>query len=187
MSEVEEKVNESDGLYTILVVEDDKGLQRLIHKRLSRDGFNVKIASTGKEAIACVEKKGDILLLLDFRLGDMTGREVLDSLSASGFTVPFIIMTGHGDERIAVEMMKLGAKDYLVKDDAFMDILPRVLENVLKQLLTEHKLARAKTALLESEKRFRLIFNSGTDTIFLNEVTVVVTECSLLLFAIDFC
>jgi len=170
MSEVEEKVNEIDGLYTILVVEDDKGLQRLIHKRLSRDGFNVKIASTGKEAIACVEKRDDILLLLDFRLGDMTGREVLDSLSASGFTVPFIIMTGHGDERIAVEMMKLGAKDYLVKDDAFMDILPRVLENVLKQLLTEHKLSRAKTALLESEKRFRLIFNSGTDTIFLNEV-----------------
>lgn len=170
MIDVEEKVNEIERLYTILVVEDDKGLKRLIQKRLGRDGFKVKLTATGKDAIACVEKEDDILLLLDYRLGDMTGKEVLDSLSARGLAVPFIIMTGHGDERIAVEMMKLGAKDYLVKDEAFIDILPRVLENVLKQLLTEHKLSRAKTALLESEKRFRLIFNSGTDAIFLNEV-----------------
>jgi PAS domain S-box-containing protein len=170
MIDVEEKVNEIERLYTILVVEDDKGLKRLIQKRLGRDGFKVKLTATGKDAIACVEKEDDILLLLDYRLGDMTGKEVLDSLSARGLAVPFIIMTGHGDERIAVEMMKLGAKDYLVKDEAFMDILPRVLENVLKQLLTEHKLSQAKTALLESEKRFRLIFNSGTDAIFLNEV-----------------
>ncbi|MCI0471514.1 MAG: ATP-binding protein, partial [Candidatus Aminicenantes bacterium] len=82
-----------------------------------------------------------------------------------------IIMTGHGDERIAVEMMKLGAKDYLVKDDTLLEILPQVLRNVLNQLSMEQKLALAKAALLESEKRFRLIFNSGTDAVLLNEAT----------------
>lgn len=170
MNQPEENIQNVEQSFKILVVEDDKGLQRLIQKKLGRDGFHVSLAANGKDAIAFVEKEKKVILLLDFRLGDMTGKDVIDSLSAKNLVVPFIIMTGHGDERIAVEMMKLGAKDYLVKDETLMGILPRVLENVLKQLSTEQKLAQAKTALLESEKRFRLIFNSGTDAIFLNEV-----------------
>lgn len=170
MNESQEKSNRVGRDYKILVVEDDIGLQRLVEKKLVREGFKVVPAFNGKEAVNLVEKEGDVLLLLDYRLGDMTGREVIDNLSEKGFTSPFIIMTGHGDERIAVEMMKLGAKDYLVKDDTFMEILPQILENVLKQLAMEQKLEQAKAALLESEKRFRLIFNSGTDAMFLNEV-----------------
>lgn len=170
MNKSDEKITGFALPFTILVVEDDEGLQRLIQKRLGRDGFTVTPAYNGKDAIAYIEKEDNVLLLLDYKLGDMTGKEVIDRLAGKGFAVPFIIMTGHGDEKIAVEMMKLGAKDYLVKDEAFMEILPQVLENVLKQLLTEQKLSQAKTALLESEQRFRLIFNSGTDAIFLNEV-----------------
>jgi PAS domain S-box-containing protein len=170
MNSPEENVHDLEPSFTILVVEDDQGLGHLIRKRLLRDNFEVVVASNGIEAISFIENKDNVLLLLDFRLGDMTGKEVIDRLKCKDLNVPFIIMTGHGDERIAVEMMKLGAKDYLVKDEAFMDILPRVLENVLNQLVTEKKLSRAKAALLDSEKRFRLIFNSGTDAIFLNAV-----------------
>lgn len=163
------EANDTENIYSILVVEDDKGLQHLIQKKLERDGFSVAAALSGKDAIAWVEKKSDTLLLLDYRLGDMTGKDVIDTLMKKEITVPFIIMTGHGDERIAVEMMKLGAKDYLVKDETLLEILPQVLRNILNQLSMEQKLALAKAALLESEKRFRLIFNSGTDAILLNE------------------
>ncbi|MCK4765943.1 MAG: response regulator [Candidatus Aminicenantes bacterium] len=167
MSEVKQTIDEIKKLYTVLVTEDDLGLQRLIRKRLARDGYKTAQAASGQEAIDHLEKEKTALLLLDFRLGDMTGKEVIAKLAGKGQTVPFIIMTGHGDERTAVEMMKLGARDYLVKDEGFLEILPQVLEKVINQLSMEEKLTQARKALRESEKRFRLIFNSGTDAIFL--------------------
>ncbi len=169
MKELEGKVNEIKNLLSILVVEDDKGLVHLIQKRLEREGYRVITSFSGEEAITTVLKEREVLLLLDYRLGDMTGKLVMDRLLQMGLNVPFITMTGHGDERTAVEMMKLGAKDYLVKDEAFIDILPQVLDNVLHRLLMEKRLSLAKQALEESEKRFRMIFNSGSDAIFLND------------------
>jgi PAS domain S-box-containing protein len=154
----------------ILVVEDDRGLNRLICKRLQRNNFTVTAAYSGKEAVARVEEEPDVLLLLDFKLEDMSGREVVDSLNQKGIHMPFVIMTGFGDEKIAVEMMKLGARDYLVKDKSFIEMLPKEIEQVVGQLLTERKLSHMEKALTESENRFRMLFNSGTDAILVHEI-----------------
>lgn len=154
----------------ILVVEDDQGLNRLIRKRLQRNNFTVDAAFSGKDAVARVLENPDILLLLDFKLEDMSGREVIDKLHEQGVSVPFVIMTGFGDERIAVDMMKLGARDYLVKDKNFLEILPQEMEQVSGQLLTERKLSHMEEALQESENRFRMLFNSGTDAILVHEI-----------------
>ncbi|MCI0471621.1 MAG: response regulator, partial [Candidatus Aminicenantes bacterium] len=78
--EIATEANDTENTYSILVVEDDKGLQRLIQKKLERDGFNVAAALSGMDAVAWVEKKNDTLLLLDYRLGDMTGKDVIDHL-----------------------------------------------------------------------------------------------------------
>jgi len=170
MTDIDKNTSEMRNQIQILVVEDDRGLLKLIEKRLTRDGYRVKCAASGKEAVDILSAEAEMLLLLDYRLGDITGKELIDRLLEKDIQAPFIIMTGHGDERTAVEMMKRGARDYLIKDEAFIDILPRVLDNVLNRLLIEQKLQVAKLALQESEKRFRLIFNSGSDAIFLNEV-----------------
>ncbi|MCP4150212.1 MAG: MEKHLA domain-containing protein [bacterium] len=154
----------------ILIVEDDEGLRRLIRRHLRRNKYTVATASSGEEAIAAVTAKPDVLLLLDFRLQDITGREVIDRLKEKGFDVPFIIMTGNGDERIAVEMMKMGAKDYLVKDKNFLEIIPQVIEQVLTRLYTDKKLEGMEKALRESEYRFRMLFNSFTDAILVHEM-----------------
>lgn len=155
---------------SILVVEDDIGLSRLIRKKLEQRHFKAEIASSGQEAIAYALKNPNIFLLLDYRLGDMTGREIVEKLKQQDRELPFIIMTGHGDERIAVEMMKLGARDYLVKDQQFIEVLPQVIENVFIQLFTEHKLLKMEEALKKSEYRFRMLFNSGTDTILVSAI-----------------
>jgi PAS domain S-box-containing protein len=154
----------------ILVVEDDEGVRRLIHRRLERNNFTVIDAFSGKETVKRVMQEPDVLLLLDFKLQDMTGREVIDRLKEKGIHVPFVVMTGNGDEKIAVEMMKLGARDYLVKDNTFLDALPQVMDQVLSQLLTERKLSTMEKALQETENRFRMLFNSGTDTILVHEI-----------------
>lgn len=160
----------SRDILSILVVEDDVGLSRLIKKRLERSKFRVSITARGDEAVEYATQNQDILLLLDFRLEDMTGREVLDQLQARNRDVPFIVMTGNGDERIAVEMMKLGARDYLVKDQNFLDRVPSVMEQVFTQLLTERKLFEMEQALRESEHQFRTFFNSGSDAILVSEI-----------------
>ena len=57
---------------------------------------------------------------------------------------PFVIITGQGDERVAVDMMKRGARDYLIKDADFLKFVPEVVKHVLEQLETERRLAAAE-------------------------------------------
>ncbi len=161
----------------VLVVDDDRGFQALIVKTLNKAGYQTVGAATGAEAIASILQHGEAVrctacvLLLDQRLPDMTGREVIDKLAADGLMTPFIIMTGQGDERLAVEMMKLGAADYLVKDIDFLDLLPGVLERVFRNLQTEQRLRSAERALQESEAKYRLLIEQASDAIFLHDQT----------------
>jgi PAS domain S-box-containing protein len=163
----EDKIDESLG---ILVVEDDDGLRRLICKRLERKKLKVEALGTGEDALVRIMSNPDVLLLLDYKLPDMTGRELIENLVGNGYSVPFVVITGHGDERIAVDMMKLGARDYLVKDQALLEVLPQVMEQIHDQISTQKKLSRVKKALHESEERFRMLFNRGTDAIFVQEI-----------------
>ncbi len=154
----------------ILVVEDDEALRHLIQNKLERNNFKVTQATSGENAVAHAMKDPNLLLLLDFRLRDMTGGEVIDHLKTMGYNLPFVIMTGNGDERIAVEMMKMGARDYLVKDKGFLDVLPQIMDQVIGQLKTEKKLTEMEKKFRESENRFRMLFNSGTDAILVHEM-----------------
>lgn len=136
----------------ILVVDDDEGLRKLIIRTLSRSGFEGSAVATGQEAVHRALENPGLFLLLDQKLHDMTGREVITSLRNRGCFVNFILMTGQGDERLAVEMMKLGASDYLVKDTDFLDRLPGVLDRVFRAFHTEEQLKQAqeeKTRLQE--------------------------------------
>ena len=163
----EDTIDES---LSILVVEDDDGLRRLIQKRLERKKFKVEAIETGESALARLMSNPDVLLLLDYKLPDMTGRELIENLVENGYSVPFVIITGHGDERIAVEMMKLGARDYIVKDQALLEVLPQVMEQIHTQIITQKKLSQVKKALHESEERFRQMADNINQIFWLNSV-----------------
>lgn len=137
--------------YKILVVDDDKGLVKLIQKTLEREGFETEGVLNGTEAVARIVNAPPSLMLLDYRLSDMTGRQVVEAFTERNKPVPFIIMTGQGDEEIAVNMMKLGARDYLVKDTAFIDLLPSVVQQTVSGIEREIRLAKAE------EERSRLL------------------------------
>ncbi|MBC8229706.1 response regulator [bacterium] len=117
----------------LVVVDDDECLNYLIQKVLQRADFRVEVDLNGADAIARVVDNQNVILLLDYLLPDMTGKEVIEALAKRKCSVPFIMMTGRGDERIAVEMMKLGARDYIVKDQNFIDILPQVVKRVYEE------------------------------------------------------
>ena len=142
---------------TILVVDDDTDLTTLIAKSLTREGFSVVKSARGKEALSSIDADLPDLMLMDLKLPDMSGEEIIKSLTEKGISVPFIVITGFGDERVAVDLMKMGARDYMVKDAGFLPLLPTVVNQVLSQLESERKLRKFEKALRDSEERYRTL------------------------------
>ena len=150
-----------DTVSTILVVEDDEGLSRLIAKSLKTIDVNVEVVHSGADAIDWIADNSPLITLMDYRLPDMTARQILENLKDRNIDFPFIVMTGHGDEKVAVEMMKAGARDYIVKQGQFFELLPSVIKWVFKELETEKKLTKANNALGKSEKKYRSIVDNA--------------------------
>ena len=132
---------------SILVVEDDQGLSELIIRKLKRHGFDAIGFSKGVEALEWVAQNPSAVMLIDQRLPDMTGRDVVATLVERGGCPPFIMITGQGDERLAVEIMKLGAFDYLIKDPGLMDRLPHAMERIFHEIEIERNLKEAQQYL----------------------------------------
>lgn len=152
----------------ILVVEDDSGLAELIGAALHEQGCDTVHAATGADALAWLSDHSPTLVLLDFALPDMTGLQFLEK---AGRQVPFMVTTGAGDERSAVELMKHGARDYLIKDARFLESLPGAVRRVLTQLDTERRLAKTELALRNSEERHRLLLQNANDAVFVHDLS----------------
>ena len=99
----------------ILIVDDQESIRHFIARALSDEGHNVGTAGEGREALKLVEKEPPDLVLLDLRLPDMHGLDVLKEIKSSCPELPVVIMTAFGDVESAVRAMKLGAFDYINK------------------------------------------------------------------------
>ena len=137
---------------TILIIDDDRGLARIIEKKLNREGFSTSVALSGQEALAWLEDHTPALMLVDLNLPDFTGKDLIDRIEQTGRAGPFIIITGQGDERVAVEMMKRGALDYLIKDVEFLEFVPAVVHRALGYIEDKKQLAAAEVDRKRLEK-----------------------------------
>jgi PAS domain S-box-containing protein len=98
------------------------------------------------------------VVLLDYRLPDMTALEVFKEIrQVYHLDIPVVVVTGEGNNEIAVQMYKLGVSDYLVKDPGYLYRLPGVIENAFHR----SQLEREQAAVRESEARFRAIFEQA--------------------------
>ncbi len=147
----------------ILCMEDDPGVSSLLQKRLERQGYAVDLARNGEEGLSMAARYNYDLLIVDYNMPFFGGLDVIRSLSASVSPPPVIMITGEGNEEIAVEALKLGAADYIVKDVElkFLGQLPSVIHQVLyrQHLLTERK--QMLETIRESEERYRRLFESN--------------------------
>lgn len=162
----------SDSSFKILVADDDEDLLKLILLTLQREGLEAEGVLTGAETINHASENPPGLILLDFGLLDMTGKEVIEKLNSQKVDIPFIIMTGHGDERTAVQMMKLGAVDYLTKDESFVDHLPSVVNHAVSLIKNGTGLTKAdqerrhaEEALHKSEKHLHAVVETAYEGI----------------------
>src|SRR5436189_1416850 len=93
---------------SILIVDDDRGLLRLIENALRREGFLTAVADSGKAALDWLAVHKADLMLLDLKLEDIEGRELIERIKQAERCPPFIVITGQGDERVAVDTRKRG-------------------------------------------------------------------------------
>jgi len=120
---------------TILVVDDDLTFLKILEKYLTKNGYKVECNSTVSEAISSIEKKDYGLLLLDFKLSDGTGLDIISKTKELGLNPAFIIMTRYDDVRMAVKAMKDGAFDYITKPinhEELLAVVKHVFESSTK-------------------------------------------------------
>lgn len=162
----------------IIVVEDDDNQLLVIEDSLRKLGFEVISTMLGEEGISLYKSTDNGLLLLDYNLPDMNGFDVIDTLRKEGYKVEFITMTAFGNEHVAVEMMKRGARDYIVKDLNFLDFLPSVVLNTVDRILTERKLIASEQALKEAQERYYHLFENSLDAIFFADKEGNIQACN---------
>ena len=156
----------TDNHTVILVVEDDFALNKLIQKKLKQEGYETFGVCSGEEAIIWANNNVFDLMIIDYLLDNSDAKKIIKKLQKKiNDPLPFVIITGNGDERIAVEMMKLGAMDYLVKDSVFIELLPSIVKQVLEHIETKNNLFAYQKELEQSELRYRLLAESTNDMI----------------------
>ena len=122
----------------LLIIEDSPSMLQMYKGFLQQEPLEVLSAETGAEGLRILRRERPALLLLDLKLPDIDGQEILEAIAAEGIETAAVVMTAHGSVNVAVEAMRLGAVDFLVKPFT-QERLSKTLTNVqeLHQLKTE--------------------------------------------------
>ena len=142
----------------ILIIEDEEPIRRVLIRILTEEdsSYEVHEALDGKEGLTKINNNNYDLVLCDIKMPKMDGIEVLENIKASNKTLPFIMLTGHGNVSTAVEAMKLGAYDFISKPPDLNRLLNSVrhaLEN--KSLVSENIILKKQVV-----KKYQIIGES---------------------------
>jgi CheY-like chemotaxis protein len=136
--------------HTILFAEDEPSYRLAAFAYLTSQGFQVEVCESGKAAVEALSHSNFDVVILDYRMPEMSGLNVLQWMHEQKFETPVIMLTGAGSEMIAVEALKLGAYDYILKDHLGLHHLSIVINGVY-----ERYLFRKEKILHEEFKRHR--------------------------------
>jgi len=120
----------------LLVVDDDLHMRMMLEAVLESEGYSVVLAESGPEALAIMKEEQPSLVLLDYMMPGMNGLDVLREIKKNHAQTDVIIVTGHGNEKLSIEMLNSGASDYIQKPFT-MDQLLSSIKRVLS-VRTEH-------------------------------------------------
>jgi DNA-binding NtrC family response regulator len=117
----------------ILVIDDDLGVRKSLEAVLKESGYDVDVAENGKEAIAKSKARLYNLALIDLRLPDMDGIELLTAMRETVPRMVKIIITGYPSMENAIEAVNRGANGYILKPYTMEDVLQKIKEQLQKQ------------------------------------------------------
>ena len=159
----------------ILVVEDDKDHAQLIQYSFENvtEEYCLKRVSTLHAARVALDQHAPDLVLTDYQLPDGEGSDLV-ALAAGA--CPVIMMTSHGNEQIAVEAMKIGAQDYIVKSVETFEALPRTVAQTLKHWSLIQSRKQADKAALRAKKDWERTFDAVPDLISIIDINHTITR-----------
>lgn len=155
-----------DNTTYILLIEDEESHAELIQRAFEDQNPQIGIQHVKSlaEAREAILKQEPSLIIADWRLPDGESMELLPNHKDT-LATPIILMTSYGNERIAVEALKSGALDYVVKSPESMLDMPHLAERAIQQWEARTERVRMQKALLESESQFRLLAENASDMI----------------------
>ncbi|MDQ7026156.1 MAG: adenylate/guanylate cyclase domain-containing protein [Anaerolineae bacterium] len=174
---------------TVLVVDDGKDNRDfLVEYVLEPHGFRHLTAKDGEEGLKLAVQHKPDLILLDLQMPSMNGKEVLEHLAIRNIEIPVILMTFHGSEDIAIEVYRMGVKDYIKKPyypDEMLDAMERALSETRlrheKDKLT-NRILQANQELQRRLKEFEALYNIGkvvTSTMDLSKLLPQVVDAAV--------
>jgi len=159
------------GVVRILLVEDDDHDALAFRRAFDKSDVDCDIVrcARAEEALPLLKAAASefAIVFTDYRLPDTSGVEFFNALRSAGITVPVVVITGSGSENIAVEALKAGVDDYVIKGpgEATLALLPVVFREVLRKRAERLACERAETALRRSEARYRDLVESTSDLV----------------------
>jgi DNA-binding NtrC family response regulator len=112
----------------VLLIDDEIGYVNVLSNRLSKRGFDVGKANSGSEAFKILRQRTFDVAILDLKMADMDGIEVLKILKKMAPEMIVIMLTGHGSAEAAHEGIRQGAFDYLTKPCELDELIPKIME-----------------------------------------------------------
>ena len=153
-----DRETQATAAWRVLVAADDPSIRMLLKEMLSDEGYDIVEVKSGAEVLRTVPKAEPNLVILDFKLPDMDGLDVLQRLTSQGHKMPILMITGMGSASTAIKATQLGAFDYITKPFEIEDVLHRVKQVFNYQSLSSE--VRKLRAELGRDLSERMIGNS---------------------------
>ncbi len=171
----------------ILVVDDEKVIREILSDFLTMEGYIVRTVEDGVEAMKELQRRSYNLVISDLKMPNMGGLELIEKITDQNIPVLTVIMTGFGTVETAIEAMKKGAYDYILKPfkvEEVVHIVQRGLdrqrlqhENIrLKDALSIYKISEAIATSLSVEKVLELVLDSTLDAVEADVVSLLLEE-----------
>ena len=135
---------------TVYVVDDDEGVRDSLQWLLEGKDYRVRCYDSAETFLSRYDAREVACLIVDIRMGGMTGLELQDRLVERKSPLPIVFITGHGDVPMAVDTMKKGAMDFIQKpfqEESLVNLVERMLEQA-KDAFSEHQQSASRDALL---------------------------------------
>jgi len=147
----------------ILYIEDDPGLSELFKFVIESLGYAVDLASNGTEGLSLTSENPYDIIVIDYQLPDMTGIDIARKLLADDPVRPLLMVTGKGNERVAVEALQLGISDYIPKggEKVYLEYIPNKIVHLLETAKLKREQIATELALRQSEQRLSLALSAS--------------------------
>lgn len=149
----------------ILLIDDDEEDYLLVRDLLSGllyARFELHWAADDRIALDAIQSTGYDICLLDYRLGDRNGLDLLEQLKEYGFKAPVVFLTGQGDYELDLEAMRAGAADYLTKDQLSSALLERSIRYAIERKQEKEELLEAKRVIREARDQLERLVEERT-------------------------